>query len=185
MNGCFRKCIANIFNIFFKDCCFIMLLTISHSLFLGSILSIIFVCTKKKMVRIYTRWVVAMMKHAEPFWDWTFMDFIRESMCQNSFICAHILKLPISKFGASTCPSPARFCLFNKIIESFSLVAAFLRRVATSGARHRAIKPFAHIDRRFSSHERLPTFFTACWYTGIFSHNDHCNEQIILCQPLK
>jgi len=67
------------------------------------IIGIVLVSSKKEMIRIATRWIVAMMAYKHPFRDWTFMDHPRRNMC-------------------ASCPSGITIANeYNTISESFSI----------------------------------------------------------------
>jgi len=46
------------------------------SAFLYTIRNIIFLCPKKEMFRIYTRWNIAFMKHLKMVWDFAIENLI-------------------------------------------------------------------------------------------------------------
>lgn len=59
-----------------------MLLSFWHSSFTRSILSIVFLCSKKQMIWSNAGWIVAMMQHAKSFWNWA---SVKNPTCSVSF----------------------------------------------------------------------------------------------------
>lgn len=87
------------------------------SAFSCSVSVIIRACSQKQMIRSNARGIVASMKHAQSFWDWTIMKFPGKSVSGN--VPSVNRELPIAKparFPAR--PNPATFCFLNVLPES-------------------------------------------------------------------
>lgn len=140
--------------------------------------------SKKQMAWINTRRIVTFMQNKHFNGYFTDMDFIRKTMCRNSFSSAHIFELAIPKICAFARPNPTRISFFKKCIESFTLIFSFLRGFASSRTRFRAIKAITDFYRRFPGHKITFTISAYRWDTSIFSHNNHYNAQITEVQQI-
>jgi len=89
------------------------------SLFMIAILSIIFRCSKKKMPWIYAGGIIAVVKNLHSWWNWTVIEYPRNSVCLFFSEVFHDLSVPI--IINSTCPKPTPTIWFryNKSFKTF------------------------------------------------------------------
>lgn len=86
------------------------------SFFRGTIQRIIFICTNKKMIGVYARWIVTFMTNNKTIGNFAKCEHIRNSMCFGCFSVK--LKMPVSFSIFCSSPKPTIFSLFNFIPKS-------------------------------------------------------------------
>lgn len=94
--------------------CFRMIDSLRRSSFLNSICYIVFECSKKEMLRIDTKRMVAFMTNQKSFWNRPIMDFISYSMRSQSRASSfsfHDYSISISFCGSN--PIPTTIGFFN------------------------------------------------------------------------
>lgn len=95
-----------------------IMLAIRSSILTRGIVHIVFLCSKKQMLGIYTSWIVAsraIVKHVETLWNWSFANLPRKTMRQYFFhSTAHD---PITKRGFFPRPQPTRISLIDTIFK--------------------------------------------------------------------
>lgn len=85
---------------------------VSPSTFPLHIFQINFGSTRKKMHRVYARWVVACMKHIESIWNGAIMNFIHNTVNSKVFFIYSTFSVPMSISAASPNPASIRFMNF-------------------------------------------------------------------------
>ncbi len=80
--------------------------------FRGHIIHIFFLSPKEKVIRVYTGWIVAMVKHVLAFWNRTIGQFPCESVSRRT-LTALKRKLTVASTTGLSGPEPARFSLID------------------------------------------------------------------------
>lgn len=113
--------IANLQNIIFSKFCIAMCRPFSSILssFSHHIGHIVFICSKKEMVRIYTISNVTFMKNMHFIWNWPPMENPGSSVCRYRLACTAPSEKSISMSGNAGFPKPTSFSFLNFIPKSF------------------------------------------------------------------
>ena len=124
----------NLYNLFFSKFCASALSAVRHkdSIFLSRIAHVIFVGTKKKVLWIYTWWIVAFMTYQKSGWNFTKVYFPRHPVCPQMLII--VLNHPISKMVCVANPKPTRIRFVNFFKKSISNWC-----LGSSGSWHRVV----------------------------------------------
>lgn len=115
----FHSEISNLAYFFRRKFCFPNFFTSCKSSFSNGVFNVLFLSASYKVFRIYARRVIAFMKNNEFFRNFTYMDFIRNSMGLN-FSRGMELPVPSTKF--STCPQPTSRSFFDVFEEAFGKI---------------------------------------------------------------
>ena len=91
-------------------------LTSTHKSFFYSISRVISACTNPQMLGIYTNFVIARMAQHHPFWDFTFVQFIRKTM-RSYLVIPFFREITISITRSTALPIPTIISLLYKLPE--------------------------------------------------------------------
>lgn len=153
------------FNFILIKFCVVMRLASAYSASVFSVFNVLVNCASVKMIRFYARSVVAVVAHKQTFRDWAVIEFVRKSVCVESFPTPCKNSVSIS-FSASPIPAGVSFVysFFKKIFRSFRIFGSKMLRVNTivisasvnenpSGGN---LSIFGYVRKSLSSY--LPTF---------------------------
>lgn len=108
------------------------------SSFFNFIINIILICSKPKMLRVLTNWVIAMVEDVKSFWNLAKMDHPSKSMSENVFFIKP--KLPIlNTFPSARFPEPFPTLIFG-ILGNFTPISS--SRFFTYLCNHAIIVPY-------------------------------------------
>lgn len=102
----------------------------SPATFIHHVVNIFFLCSKPKMINVYTRSIITSMKHIKTFGYFSFKHYPYSAMCSNSSSVER--KCPISKMILRSGPFPTIFCFINflhKLINHPSCMQGALQGV--------------------------------------------------------